>query len=350
MSRDAILRTILYAVGAPMLVIAALSLGAPYMTPIAVAVLIWFLINAMADGLRRFAPGLPTGVAKGASLALLFVLLAVMAQGLANNLASLAAALSELDARLASTVNRGLSAIGLAGRIDFAAIIASIPFDALARDALDAARELAGDVSLVFLYVMFLLIDQRYYDAKLAALYPDAARRDALRVTLRRVASEVRAYLWLMSLLSAGVGIATYALCAAFGLSAPGFWGFLAFGLNFIPTIGSILAVVFPSLFALIQFDSDGASLGLVAALGAVQFIAGEFVLPRLMGGRLNLSTFVILLSLVVWGAMWGPVGMFLAIPIMVILMIVFAEFDQTRPIAIALSRTGGLAQGAPKA
>jgi AI-2 transport protein TqsA len=345
MSGDAVLRTVFFAVGAPVLVVAALSFGRPDMVPIAVAILIWFRINALADGLRHAAPRMPSWLATGLSVAILFGAIVATVQTIANNVGALAGGLGGLDAELIALTNKTLAAIGLDQRVDMDAILRGVRLEVLAGDALDAARSLASDVSLVFLYVMFLLIDQRFYVAKLQALYPDPEGRAKLRATLKRIAEEVRAYLWLMTLISAGVGLATYGLCIAFGVAGAGFWGFLAFGLNFIPTIGSILAVVFPSLYALIQFNDDLALAALVAALAGVQFIAGEIVLPRMMGDRLNLSTFVILLSLVVWGAMWGPAGMFLAIPIMVILMIVFAGFPSTRPIAILLSRTGGLAK-----
>jgi predicted PurR-regulated permease PerM len=340
---SAILRTIFFAIGAPALLVAALSYGRPYMVPIAVSVLIWFLINAMADGLRNAAPRLPAGLATALSLGILFAAIIGTVQVIANSVGALGAGLSGVDEQLVTLVNQMLDAVGLERRVDIDGVLRGLRLEDLARDALGAARTLASDVSLVFLYVMFLLIDQRFYVAKLQALYPDAEKRAAIRATLRQIAEEVRAYLWLMTLISAGVALGTYLLCAAFGVAGAAFWGFVAFGLNFIPTIGSILAVVFPSLYALVQFDNDLAFIALAILLSAVQFVAGEIVLPRVMGDRLNLSTFVILLSLVVWGAMWGPAGMFLAIPIMVILMIVFSQFPQTQPIAIALSRSGRL-------
>ena len=337
------LRTVFFAVGAPVLLIAALALGRPYLVPIAVAVLIWFLINAMAEGLRRAIPALPFLVATIVSVAILFGVVLGAIELVANNVSALGQGLRGVDDELVALINKTLASIGLEQRIDMEAVLRGLRLEDLARDALDAARSLASDVSLVFLYVMFLLVDQRYYMTKLEILLPDPNRRRVVRETLRRIADETRAYLWLMTLISAGVGFFTYLICMIFGLAGAGFWGFVAFGLNFIPTIGSILAVAFPALYGLLQLESDVAFLGLAAALGGLQFAAGEIVLPRVMGDRLNLSSFVILLSLVAWGAMWGPAGMFLAIPIMVILMIVLAEFPMTRPIAVALSKTGAL-------
>ncbi len=206
---------------------------------------------------------------------------------------------------------------------------------------LSTVQGLITDVSLVFLYVLFLLIDERFYDAKMRALFRDPARRDDVEATIARVVGEVSVYLWLMTLISLGVAFMTWLFCRAVGLDGAGFWGFLAFALNFVPTIGSITAVVLPALYGIFTLDDPVLLAVLIGGLAATQIIAGELVLPRVMGDRLNLSSFVIILTLVVWGAMWGPAGMFLAIPITVVLVMISARFETTRPIAILLSKDG---------
>jgi AI-2 transport protein TqsA len=146
-----------------------------------------------------------------------------------------------------------------------------------------------------------------------------------------------------MTLVSGLVGLATTAVCAALGLSGAGFWGVLAFALNFMPTIGTFLGVAFPALYALLQFETLQELFILVGALAALQFVAGNILVPKMMWDRLNLSQFVVILSLFAWGAVWGVTGMFLAVPVTVIMMIVFAQFETTRPIAILLSRDGSI-------
>ncbi|MGF1659264.1 MAG: AI-2E family transporter, partial [Rubrimonas sp.] len=325
--------------------VTALTLGRPWLVPIAVAVLIWFLINALADALSHRAPALPRAACTGAALAVLTATVLAVIQVIARNAGALADGLSGVDERLVAAFNEALAAVGLGGRLDLEAILSGYDVEGVLTRVLSAARELIGGVALVFLYVMFLLLDQRFYEAKLRALAPDPARRAWLRATLKHIADETRAYLWLMTLISMGVGVATGLALWAFGVAGAAFWGFLAFGLNFIPTIGSILGVAIPCVYALLQFEDPSRLLALIPVLAAIQFAAGEVVLPRVMGDRLNLSGFVILLLLVVWGAMWGPAGMFLAIPITVIVMIVFSQFPRTRPIALALSRSGRLAE-----
>ena len=144
-----------------------------------------------------------------------------------------------------------------------------------------------------------------------------------------------------MTVVSILVGLFTYAIAEYFGVRGAGFWGFLAFALNYIPTIGSFLGVLFPAAYAVVQFDNVETVLLFVLLLGVVQFVMGNLLLPRMTGDRLNLSQFVVILSLTVWGAIWDAAGLFLAVPIMMVLAIVLAQVDSTRPIAILLSQDG---------
>ena len=106
--------------------------------------------------------------------------------------------------------------------------------------------------------------------------------------------------------------------------------GGLIFLLNFIPTIGSIIATIFPSALALVQFDTIGPFVLVVVLLTSVQILIGSFIDPKLMGNKLNLSPMVILISLGLWGSVWGIPGMFLCVPFTVIIMIICAYFPST--------------------
>jgi predicted PurR-regulated permease PerM len=119
------------------------------------------------------------------------------------------------------------------------------------------------------------------------------------------------------------------------------FWAALAGLLNYVPYIGSVLGVAFPVAFATMQFADPGAVIAVLLSLAAAQFFIGFFLDQYLMGNSLNLSPFVILVSLAAWSALWGVPGAFLAVPITACLALVFAEFEGTRPVAILLSRNG---------
>jgi predicted PurR-regulated permease PerM len=129
------------------------------------------------------------------------------------------------------------------------------------------------------------------------------------------------------------------------GLENAAFWAFVIFVLNIIPTIGSMVSTLLPALFAYLQFQNYVPAVTLLAVIGFIQLVIGNVLLPKLAGDRLNLSQFVIVLALFVWSAIWGIVGMFLAVPITSMLMITFSNFETTRPWAILLSQKGRIGQ-----
>ena len=136
-------------------------------------------------------------------------------------------------------------------------------------------------------------------------------------------------------------GVLSYLVLVTVGVDFAALWGMLIFLLNFIPTIGSILAVIPPILLSLVQFKGLTPFFIVMSSLISIQIIIGNILEPRLAGKSLNLSPLVILLSLVLWGKIWGIVGMFLCVPITVILNIVLANFESTKSIAIMLSANG---------
>jgi AI-2 transport protein TqsA len=127
-------------------------------------------------------------------------------------------------------------------------------------------------------------------------------------------------------------------ILTALGLDLALVFGVMAFLLNFIPSVGSVIATFLPLPVALIQFDSMLAVLAVILLPGLVQVTIGNFVEPMVMGEGLDLHPVTILLALVFWGLLWGPVGMILATPITAILRIVFARVDMMRPVAELLA------------
>ena len=148
-------------------------------------------------------------------------------------------------------------------------------------------------------------------------------------------------------MVSALTGIISYIILLWVGVDYAPFWALLIFMLNYIPTIGSMVAVLLPTTLALVQFDTFGPFVTLLVSLGTVQVLIGNVLEPRLMGSSLNLSPLVVILALSLWGQMWGVTGMFLSVPITVISMIVLANFPQTRAIAVAMSENGRLKDSA---
>ena len=120
------------------------------------------------------------------------------------------------------------------------------------------------------------------------------------------------------------------------------FWAILMFLFNFVPTVGSIISSVFPIMLALLQFNGDLVSFSIVSiGIITIQLLIGNIVDPKIMGKRLNLSPLVLILSLVIWGSIWGVVGMFLCVPIMIIITIVLLQIPSTKKFAMLLTQDG---------
>ena len=157
---------------------------------------------------------------------------------------------------------------------------------------------------------------------------------------LGRINRQISKYLVLKLLISLITGLMFYLTAVVTGLDFALVWGVLATLLNFIPTIGSIIVTVLTILMAVIQFAPDSwINIVYVFLLTiSIEMILGNIIDPRLQGVQLNMSPLMILVSLSIWGYIWGLPGMFLAVPIMSIIQIVCAITPSLKPIAVLLS------------
>jgi predicted PurR-regulated permease PerM len=149
------------------------------------------------------------------------------------------------------------------------------------------------------------------------------------------------AYVSIKTLISLFTGFTVGIVCWAFGLRFPLFWGFLAFIMNFIPSIGSLLATVLPVLMAIIQFDRIGIIVALAVLLGASQFIIGSVIDPMVMGNRLRLNTVTVIFGLLFWGYIWGIPGMLLSVPLMVMIRLMLERSEDLAIIARIMGKPG---------
>mgnify|MGYP000471718279 CR=1 FL=1 len=191
---------------------------------------------------------------------------------------------------------------------------------------------------LVFIFVLFLLLERQSLIPKLKVAIPNHGWV-RMAVMFERINRQISKYLTVKSLISISTGILFYLAAVATKLDFAFIIGVLAFIMNFIPTIGSIIVTITTILLAIIQYYPDYASVLYVAVLmGSIQIVLGNILDPRVQGNQLNLSPFVILVSLALWGYIWGIAGMFLAVPITSALQILCANVKELKPIAVLLS------------
>ncbi|NJL12616.1 MAG: AI-2E family transporter [Microscillaceae bacterium] len=192
----------------------------------------------------------------------------------------------------------------------------------------------------MLLFLMFMLLSRETLKRKIYEFLNSQRVEDqAGRLMLNSIVEQIQDYLWLKSLISISTGFSVWLAAIILGLDFAIVWGFLAFLLNFIPSIGPILAAIPPILLAVFQyFDYLGWALLIAIVMVLIQFISGNIVEPKLMGDRLNLNILVVLLCLFVWGMIWGFVGMILSVPLTASLNIIFNNSRRYRHISILLS------------
>jgi AI-2 transport protein TqsA len=203
-------------------------------------------------------------------------------------------------------------------------------------------QNFASNAVLVLIYLGFIIASRRGFSRKIIALFPNQEERDGSLALMQRIRNGVEQYLWIQTVTGLMIAIAAWAVMALVGLDNAFFWAFLIFIAAYIPIIGGAIGCILPPLFALVQFPQTLLpALILAGSLQVIFFVVGNVVLPRMQGDSLNMDPIVVLLSLAVWGALWGGIGMFLSTPLTVAVMLVLAQFDGTRWIAILLSEDG---------
>ncbi len=207
---------------------------------------------------------------------------------------------------------------------------------------------ITSNALLIALYMSFLFLEQRVMRLKLKALFPQKGHYDLASKIIGQIASDTRTYIGIKSLMSLTTSVASWLIMKMVGLDFAEFWALLIFFLNFIPNIGSIIATLFPAILAFIQFQDSSwwPFIFITSGIMVVQFIVGNIIEPRYLGNSLNLSPFVILIALAIWGQLWGILGLFLSVPITVMMMIIFSHFEKTQGIAILLSQDGSIRRG----
>ncbi|MBA4156563.1 MAG: AI-2E family transporter [Gemmatimonadetes bacterium] len=205
----------------------------------------------------------------------------------------------------------------------------------LVSGALRGIAWMVSNIFLVLIIMVFMLAETAVFPAKLRAVL---GKQDADLSHFAKVTYEVQQYLGIKTVVSLATGITVGVWLWLLGVDFPVFWGLIAFLFNYIPSIGSILASIPPILLALLQFGVGHALLVMLGFL-VVNIVLGNIIEPNLLGRRLGLSTVVVILSLVFWGWVWGPVGMLLALPMTMIVKIMLENTRDLQWIAVLLGK-----------
>ncbi len=319
---------------AGVVVVAGLKLGAPVLVPLAFALFLAVLIQPLFSLLAR---RVPTGLAVFGSLLILLTIFGGFGLLLLGSLGELREAgphyVAVLQERFTYTLDwwrgKGIAVEewAPAGWREPGAI------GRLAGGALRGTLALVSETTIILLVLVFLLYEAAALPRKLARL-PAAVLATLSR--FEHVSQELQRYLVIKTLMSLAIGIIAGLWVAGMGVDLAVLCGLAAFACHFIPNVGALLASLPAMMIAFVQYDLMKA---LVIGVGylVIGTVLGSLIEPALLGRRLGLSPLVVFVSLVVWGYIWGPVGMFLSVPLTMTLKIVLAADPQWRWLATLL-------------
>ncbi len=306
---------------------AALAYTRAVMVPFVLALFITYLVMPLVEFLRlraRMPRVLSVLIALAGTVALLTLLGMLITKSTGQLLESAdiyQRELAALAARLFSVLDRFGLELGQRPLIE---AIRQLPILSMLRSTIGTIVDLVSTGALVVVFVIYLLLSRRPPELQ-QGVYAE-------------INAKIRKYLVAKFVISATTGAIVGSILALFGLELALVFGVMAFLLNFIPSVGSVVATLLPIPIAILQFDSPWTIAAIVLIPGVIQLTIGNGIEPVLMGEGLDLHPIAVLLALIFWGLLWGPVGMLLAAPMTAVLRIILERGETTRPIADVLA------------
>ncbi|MEM6414597.1 MAG: AI-2E family transporter [Pseudomonadota bacterium] len=331
--------------------------------PLVVAGFTCFLIFTLKQAINKIplvGKYLPGWLAYGLAFSVIVFVTILLVEIIRDNAEALIGTWPQYEKRLTTLTGQGIEYLQNLGALpeDFIDGMDELRSAGLSiinpilRDFGTAMRSLTANLVTIFLYTVFMLIERGRFFKKLQKLSTNESQRAAVDQTVSEIGSMVRQYITVKTSTNLITAMVSYTLMRILGIDFAGFWALLIFILNYIPIVGAVSAITLPVLLALVQPDGGGfrlAFLTLGLLVGAEQTMS-SVIEPRLIGRSLNLSPVIILLSLAIWSTIWGFAGALLAVPMTVTVMIIFTQFQTTRPIAIMMSDNGDIAPLKPVA
>ncbi|WP_192964643.1 AI-2E family transporter [Phycobacter azelaicus] len=324
-----------------------LTAGQTILLPILIAIIAVYILTTAAEVLERvpIVGSLPRTIRRLLVLLGILATFMVLASFITASATAISAALPQYAANLDKLQHELLTYLGVDEVPSWANIGESL------LDLIDATTLMPAMLATISnggtlivgaaLYAVFILTElDRLPEKTLKAMNDpeDAARTLELA---RKINDKIGGYLAAKTLVNVVLGLISYAILLMLGIAHPAFWAILIGLLNYIPYIGSIIAVFFPVTISLIQFGSFGHAALALITLMTPQMIIAYYIEPKYLGQSVNLSPFSVLLALALWTELWGMTGAILAVPLTAMVMIILAEIPNTRWLAVMMSENG---------
>lgn len=313
-----------------------LKLARPVLIPFILAVFLSYIIDPALTFLTRCR--CPRREAVLIVLALMFVFFYLLGSLVYSSGKSLVAELPRYEERLGDLTRLLEQGVG-PFKVDLASAVGKLDMDKIAAFILRAIGPFFSVLSklfLVFLFLIFIVSGRGRAVAKIQKALGDG-RSKRISAVIEATNAQVRKYLVIKTAMSLANGLIVWVVLSLFGVDFAALFGFLAFLLNFIPDIGSLVATALRVGFALFQFGTFWTPFWILVITVGLDSILGYFVEPKVMGKELGLSPLLVFFSLLFWGWLWGIPGMILSVPLTAVIKIVCQNVPALRPVAVLM-------------
>jgi len=334
-----------------LLLLAGMAYAREFLMPVALA----FLLALIFTPVRRFLDrrGIPSGLSAilivGGLLAVIVVGILVLSGPVSDWVARAPSIFSDLQTKMRAL--RGVAAtVAEVGNqvenITKSPTGSQVPEVAVKQPGIAASLAWIAPVflaQLVFVLVLifFLLSSGDMVYEKIVHVLPTLTdKKRAMRIA-HDIESKLSTYLFTITTINVGLGIVIGLVMWAIGMPNPLLFGVGAFALNYIPFIGPFIATVFPTLFAMAQFESWQMTVVVFACLNLIQFLVGSYLEPRISGSALSISPSVVLFAVFFWTFLWGIAGTFIGVPIMIAVLTICKQHPSSRWISDLLGTSG---------
>ncbi len=327
---------------AVVIVLAGLKAAAPLLEPILAAAFVAILVLPLLAFLeRRGTPDWLTAVLISGGV---LVVLGSVSWIIGASVSSFMADMPRYEARVAEFREFGIALIRQQGidisvesQSNFTQDVNPTEVLRVAGRSIGTLGAVLGNFAFAVLLVVFMVAEAASVPEKMRSMMGDS-QADLSRWS--EIIDAVNQYSWIKTQVNLLTGVVTALVCWLCGVQYPLLWGLLGFLLNYIPAFGGFIALVPPVLLALLD---QGVVPAIVVAsvVGALNAVLGNVVEPKLMGQSLGMSPLVVLLSLLFWGWLWGPIGMLLAVPLTMVVKVALEHTEDLRWVAIMLGTRG---------
>ena len=320
-----------------------LIIGRGVLLPIVFAIIAVYILTTAAQALGRL-PGirrLPTVLVHGLVLLLFTFAMVALSLIVSITLNDLVAAMPRYQQNLEMLAGTVAEIAGFESPTWDEIVeltLGSLNLQAITLRVLGGASSFGFTFFLILIYAGFLMVERRNFATKLAVAFPKGDQAELTRRILRDVNMKIGDYLAVKTLVNIILGAISFLILWFMGIDFAVFWALVIALFNYIPYAGSVVGVVLPVILSMAQFGSLGTTALLGGLLIAAQAYVANVLEPRMIGRQLNISPFVVLLSLAIWSTLWGLPGALLAIPLTAMIAIICNAFASTRFVAALLA------------